>query len=534
MNDYEAKSALNEALIDLGMVKGKEHGMYAPLVRRCPLYVDEVVPVRIKGLLAQNHTCACTDSDIVYIDTSKASDMFEKAREVASDGADQLVTRYRAENNYKTILVHEYTHILMRHVEKGIKFVRANGDKFYPIFALACDIEANRGYGIREDSDMYGIGVTDTYYPECKGVEGLMNIYRTLKKYYGDEILDNYEKMRDNLGGDDDEEEGEEEEQEQKQEQAQSEKDSKSENDSKSEEEAEGGSSGNGKSSQEQYQAKQREKAMKSTIESMEQMREQMDKLEATMTEEELNKNLEQYDEEKVMEEEAHGMGGGDEEGLYSGTPRQELDSVYRADNQKKFELALERLKGVVRGNQARTRVPTYSRQSRKSSVDGLIRKGVKNDKALAPRVLVAMDSSGSMSSTTVTPIAEAIGTLAKMLGKTKGSYICEHDSHVKNVLPLSKWEEVVKGYYPHGDNDFDEVLKKALELKVDVVLNIGDGYARMWDMDLMKQAKARNLKWIDVQVCGMVETLQRQVIDDDAARHGDNFIGREILDCKK
>ena len=30
---------------------------------------------------------------------------------------------------------------------------------------------------IEKDSDLYKIGVSDDYYPECKGVEGLMNIY---------------------------------------------------------------------------------------------------------------------------------------------------------------------------------------------------------------------------------------------------------------------------------------------------------------------------------------------------------------------
>lgn len=509
MDEITAKRALKNALVRLGMTSGCERGLYAPVVKRSPLRIDDEVPAFVKGRLEQHQTCACTDSNVVYVDTSKAADMFKKAREAASEGSSDVVTDMRAEENYRTLLVHEYTHIIMRHVEAGIKFVRANGDKNYPIFALACDIEANRGYGIVPDSDLYQIAVTDKYYPECQGVEGLMNIYRVLKKNYGDEINQDYQQMKQEA-----DDEGE--------------KDSESESGADSESESGSESEQPEKSmTPEEQKHEERKEALKSVIKSMEQMKEEMEQRASMMTEEELDNDVEEFDEEEGLGVMSDGYGVGD--GKSNPNPYDVLQSEYKKSIERDVEKAIESLKGLVRGSQIKNRVKTYSRQSRKDSPDGLIRKGVKNKKALAPRILVAMDSSGSMYKSEVTPIATAIGTIAKMLGKTKGSYICEHESHVKNVKPLSKWEDVVSGYYADGDNNFDEVLAKAIELNVEIVLNVGDGYARLRDFDIMKQAHAKGIRWVDVQVCGEEQVL-KNIIDDDVYRHGKNFIGREIL----
>lgn len=526
--DYEMKGHLRNALNDLGMLPGHENGLYAPLVKRHPLRVGDELPAHIKRNLDAHHTCACTDSEIVYIDTDNAREMFaraRKAREEAGDEKDGSDWWY-AENNFKTLLAHEYTHILMRHVEAGIKFTRANGDKNYPIFALACDIEANRGYKICSDSDLYHIGVTEDSYPECQGVYGLMNIYRVLKKNYGDEILENYKEQQQNL--DDEDEEGEPEESEESNSQASSdEKDSKSEK-ANSESSDEGNGSSSEPKSEEDKKREERKQALQRAVQSMEDMKEEMERQASMMSEEELDENLDRFDEEEGDGIIVDGVGvrPGDE------TPRpyNVLNHAYHKALAENMEDALEVLKGMVRGSQIKTRTKTYSRQSRREGADGLMRKGVKNQKALAPRILVAMDSSGSMSSTEVTPVATAIGTVAKMLGKTKGSYICEHDAHVKNVAPLSKWEVVVKGYYPEGDNNFDEVLQKAIELNVEIVIDVGDGYCEFYNRDLMKVAHKKGIKWVDVQVCGSKQALQQRVIDVEAPRFGDYYIGREII----
>jgi hypothetical protein len=408
----------------------------------------------------------------------------------------------------------------MQHVDKGIKFVRANGDKNYPIFAFACDIEANRGFAIDKDSDIYKIAVTDDSYPECQGVVGLMNIYRTLKKYHGKEILKNYDEMKKNMegvGSSEDEEDGE-------------------------GEEATSTSSSSSSSSAKDSKAQAQAQALADAVKSMEQMKKEIDKRASQMTDKEIEEGIGQFDENaENSENDATGQSMASKGSVdgYGASPGSSITSnpveVLKAEHNRmlaaQLAKSMERVKSLVKGSSARTRTPTYSRQSRKSSADGLIRKGVKNAKSLAPRILVAMDSSGSMSGTVVTPIASAIGTIAKTLGKTRGSYICEHDAHVSNVLPLSRWEEVVKGYCPNGDNNFDRVLEKAVELKVEVVFNIGDGYARFYDVQTMQRAKDMGIKWIDVQVCGQESPL-KELIDDDQSKYGDKFIGREILKC--
>ena len=518
MDKNVSLGALNRARTALGIAEGHEEGLYAPIAKQCPIRVDDEVPPYVKGLLVKNSTCACTDSDVVYVDTSLAGEMFTKASEVAGR-ASKWVGTQQMQDNYRTLLAHEYTHIIMRHVDKGIKFVRANGDKNYPIFALACDIEANRGWGIVKDSDLYKIAVSEDFYPECKDVNGLMNIYRTLKKNYGDEILDKYNKMKENIENEEDEGEEKEDEDGEAQEQSGG---SASAGSDGGKGEDDGGAS--------DEEAK-REEALQRAVPSMEQMREEIEQKASTMSEEELDEDVEQFNEGNP---EAIGTLKGElEEGSPAPTPTDVLMSQYDVYLKRNMDKAMERLKGLVKGSQVKTRVGTYSRQSRREGADGLIRKGIKNKKALAPRILVAMDSSGSMSSTTIKPVATAIGTIAKSLGKTKGSYICDHDAHVRNVQPLSKWEEVVRCYYPGGDNNFDEVLEKAIDLNVEVVLNVGDGYERLWDMELMKRAKQKGIKWFDVQVAGEQHRLEG-IIKDDEWRFGKNFIGREIIKVNK
>lgn len=506
---------LKKAMQSLGMVRGEEYGMYAPLVKRHPIRIDDELPADIKARLIAHHTCACTNEQVVYIDTELAADMFKRAAGDKADDSDHLEEMETP--NYATMLVHEYTHILMKHVEKGLKFVRANGEENYPIFALACDIEANRGYRIPKWSDLYSIGVTEDSYPECRGVEGLMNIYRVLKANYGKEIKRNFNEA------DADQSEGT---------NNATEEDSQAQPSSSQASDGDGGGEGEGEGERgSESEREARAKEIREAMSGLKQLREEIRKLEGRINPEEFDENLEQYsDAGKTPMSET--MGGGAEEdpdGIFSGTPAKELPKIYDKYCAKQLERVTQTLKGFVSGSQIRERTKSYSRPSRRDSDDGLIRKGVKNKKNLAPKILVAMDSSGSMDGTEVTPIAAAIGTIAKTLGKTRGSWICEHDSNVRNLRPLSEWEAVVNGYEPYGDNDFDEVLAVALKKKVDLVLNVGDGYSGFFDTELMKSAKAAGIRWVDVQVCGSRSELEH-MIQCDVRRFGENFMGREII----
>ena len=129
--------------------------------------------------------------------------------------------------------------------------------------------------------------------------------------------------------------------------------------------------------------------------------------------------------------------------------------------------------------------------------------KGHKRASRSLPKILLAMDSSGSMCSATMKQIASAIADIFDTCGRpTEGCYICKHTHKVSEVKPLKQWKTVAESFYASGGNDFSAVMEKALELGVDVVLNVGDGQDYcIRDYDTTKKAVAKGLKWYDCNV---------------------------------
>lgn len=112
------------------------------------------------------------------------------------------------------------------------------------------------------------------------------------------------------------------------------------------------------------------------------------------------------------------------------------------------------------------------------------------------------------MGGTPVTVVATAIGNLFKDLGRpTEGCWIIKHESRCSSPQPLSNWQEVVKSFYPSGGNCFNNVVKLANELNVDVVFNIGDGCdccLRRWSDEAdteCEKFKAAGRKWVDTLI---------------------------------
>lgn len=492
-----------------GKGNGWSGGYYTPLVKRRPLMTSGL-PKFVKQNLQDHKTCACTDDNYVYVGIEEADEFF-KLISIKKD----TYTEENAVDNFRTILAHEYTHILMDHVERGKKFVRQYGDKFYPIFAYACDIEANRGYEVCKHSRAYAVGVTDDAFPLCKGINGLMNIYRVLKDNYADDILKNYNDAKDENEAENNSSESnsKSESSVSKSSDGESEKQTTStESKSKSKSKSEPGSH---KTYQEQNEDDK--EAHKQIVSGMEEMKRQIER--GIKDEDEELKRGCTIPTSKDLEDESYNL-----------DPYTKIRDEYLEYKKEQTDLMLNKVKGLLRGNLIRDRVETYSRQSRKST-DGLMRKGTKLTKSLSPRTLVAMDSSGSMDAATVTDVAAAIGSLAQMLGKTKGSYICKHDDTVKNLQGLSKWKEVVDGFYAYGGNNFDAVLEKALELKVEMVLNIGDGMCYFYDNDKQKRAKKAGLRWIDVLILDRSNNL-RNIYTTEKTTFGDDYMGREMVLC--
>lgn len=160
---------------------------------------------------------------------------------------------------------------------------------------------------------------------------------------------------------------------------------------------------------------------------------------------EKMKKAQEQVYEEDQEAGDAYGIGL---EGAVTGydperTPQQQLETVYRKWQKVNIKKELKKLKGLIRGEISKNKEKTYARPSRRAtSSTGLIKKGVKYEKSYSPKVLIALDSSGSMNGTTMKQVACAIENIFKDLGKPKeGSYICVHESYVSNIEPMRKWK---------------------------------------------------------------------------------------------
>ena len=466
------------AMKRLGVERNNEIGMYAPLAKRYPIRYGNEIPKYIHDMLTEHNTCACTDGKAIYIDIINAIKMFK--------GISNEVDHYEYTSNFCTLITHEYTHILMMHQRKGIEFVHKYGEENYRIFSLACEIEANRAYRIDSTSQIYKIGVTEDTFPKCKYVYGLMNIYQILCEEYKDEINNSNDSEPNQNEQGEEGEEGEEDESEAKRSKI----------------------------------SKAVEKHEMDMIASLEQIKRDLD-------------NMSQEELDKLTEPNPNSLGKPDEHIVrtYEGKTDviEAIEKLYNENIDIEMNRIMLKLSNIIKGTDGKNikrKISTYSRQSRKSNQDGLIMKGKKNAKIIAPKVLVAMDSSGSMSSTSVKNVAEAIGTIAKKLGKTKGSYICMHESHVSNVHKLSEYEQTLSKYRPDGCNDFDKVLKLAIELNVEIVINIGDGLCELMSKEMMQEAVKKNIKWIDVIVSKDAQDNKQTVIKSIGRNEIERFCG--------
>lgn len=477
VNNYEptyTQEQVREA-IPFAIKKLSEESYYAPLIERYPVLVDEQVPKMQRHDIIVNESCACTDANNVYVLTDEMVKHFKSMTDTFKDGD----TDRNLIDNVASILAHEYTHVLCQHKKIGNamgKITKAEAN----CFLLACEIEANRGHmvdinqrGWNEKHTMvYRAGVTDNDIPETKKDKYLPQIYATLLRMYKEQeqkfkqllqqIANN--DMADAVNGGQKGNQNGKKNKNKVQGESQTGTDSgemvddATDNDSVNRQQ-----NGNGKEDKDESESEWNE-----------------------LTQEQIEESIKNVESET---ERAHDERPGDETGIglespyceYQPelTPKENLERNYERWHEKQVKKELAKMKGLIRGNISKNREKTYARPTRRpiTGSGGLIRKGVRYEKSYSPKVLIAMDSSGSMCSTTMKEVACAIENIFKDLGKPKtGSWICKHESNVSDVKPMRQWKEVVESYYPSGGNCFLHVLEKANELGVDVVLNIGDG----------------------------------------------------------
>ena len=426
-------------------------GMYSILSKKFPLYTDNNVPPAAMLNMRSHHTPACADNGHVYFSSEMFKELWEEGLNRTEGPTPNELGGDDVRESITTLLIHEYTHLVMEHWKRLKTFAkRSKNAKNISTYTLACEIEANRGWGMPVYSYTYRIGVTEETFPECKGIYGLTNIYNVLKKKHGDDV-DNYANRASSGKGEGKEEEGQ-------------------------------------KSSPQPSSLSDKQK-------------EALDKLAKQQHAEQL---MDQKDDSEEGEEGTSISGGmGKEEEKEYKTSQEAVEAFNKRFMEQEMKADLATLKGVISGEDiAISRVKTYSRPARREGENGLMRKGVKKGAHNAPRILIGLDCSGSMNSTTMSDVMSTCASIIRVTGtKMSGSYICTHDTQVSNIRPLHEWEAVIRKFYPCGGNSFNRLLMEALKLDVDVVINLGDGFDTIMDTSLLKRAKDRRLKWVDVIV---------------------------------
>lgn len=517
----DVKNALKHAVKFL-----YEYSYYAPLIDRYPIKVDDDIPKMRRDGIKEHETCACTDDNFVYVMTDYMTNILNEICGDADNrksGIDCTLV-----SNMAAILAHEYTHILCRHVQIGRNLGKVTQAEA-TCFELACEIEANRGDKI-ETSNMtyynptnavYKASVTDKKIPETAKDKYLPQIYETLLNMYNqqqqmlEQLVASIKNADLDLDGDKKGNKNGKENTYQVQGEPQN-------NDSKSNDN--GNSPDNNSVNRQQNKTVWRELTEEMIKDSIEKAEKVIDKTRSQGTGSEAGYGLESYNIQYKPEL----------------TAQENLRKEYDRWNEKHIKKEFAKMKGVVRGTISKNREKTYARPTRRPITGSgtLIRKGVKYEPSYSPKVLLAMDSSGSMCSTTMKEVACAIENIFKDLGKPKtGSYICKHESNVSDVKPMRNWKDVVESYYPSGGNCFAHVVEKANELGVDVVLNIGDGQDCVTRngsaSSAIRKFKNDGRKWIDVLVTSKNENryyLQEACYDEKEGFHRDAiFLGNEI-----
>lgn len=531
----DVKNAIPIAIEEL-----KYESYYAPFINRYPYMLDDGMPKMARQNLKDNQTGMCADENNVYIDTELTAMCINMAiakheEKTSSSYGCNLI------DNLKNMIAHEYTHILCQHkriINSMGKLTKLERD----CLIVTAEIEANRGHMVKKDVALYDVSVTEDDYPQVIPCRYFPEIYAELLRT----AKDNLKKIQQlaQMAGDMADAGNQ---------QGKGSGKGKGKKQGKEQESGQNQGQVSGQEGDDNSKSNEKSSTVGTELTNEKGSEGDTEYKEINLTEDDIAKAIEKmknaqaqvYEEDQAAGD-AYGIGL---EGAVTGynperTPQQQLETVYRKWQKVNIKKELKKLKGLIRGEISKNKEKTYARPSRRAtSSTGLIKKGVKYEKSYSPKVLIALDSSGSMNGTTMKQVACAIENIFKDLGKPKtGSYICVHESYVSNVEPMRKWKKVVETYRPCGGNNFENVVKKANELKVDVVLNVGDGQdcccRNMEAFNPCEQFTAAKRKWFDVLVsdkCQHSSYVSEKAYDEAKGfERNEIFLGDNIAEALK
>lgn len=419
------------------------------------MMTDDKMPEPAINAIKQHNTMACASADGVYVSESQIVEQimphypnFDYDAWMHGEG-----TYYELRNICANIIMHEYGHILHGHV-----FMKSPTDKADArALVFANEIETNRGvvsdnhFGLSEWFNKTSVTDDKDPFTPTKPLITHTAVYKTVKGILAAQQKDQDEDSGN--GGDDEKDAGE---------------DDENEN--------------NGNGGNQNYQEPKND-ILPSDKESNN-FDNQTDALDKLCDELGLSPSADLSDEGKTSEE--------------------RLEIIGKKLKSRTIQKSLERIKGHLKGEICRTKVGTYSRPSRKDGSDGLMRRGTKRGKDTAPKILIALDSSGSMDSVSVKNATTAIKSLLDTIGRNRtDAHICTFDGYIRQVDSARNWESVVSRYYPDGGTNFSCVMDKAIELGCDVILCVGDGEAYLDQRGFKEknQGLDKYPHWVDVLI---------------------------------
>ena len=448
----------------------RSNSIYSYLTREYPILVDDEMPTAYMVSLAKADSPAMFTGDYVAISTALTAKSILEGAKIRARKRPPIAV-IEAPNlpiEIATIIAHEYTHALYNHTVLRNRFNKRTGGKDDKTYMFACEIQANRGVYVDGNAFVYELGVTEEKFikdvPDIATAKTLDNIYIAIKNVYKDKINQQQQQQQGKEEGENN--------------------DKNQSNGNRQEQQQSGSKSEENKQNQDNRQ-QQPTDGGNSEDEGKELNSVQQEALNRLFKQEEANSTslLHDYSEEDIEHDN-----------------EKDAKTLIKKYNQRvetaKIKKSLLKLRAVLKGDLSKGKVPTYSRPSRRQSDSDLFKKGKKNDARFNPSILLALDSSGSMSSTTVKQVTEATVDIIKALGRDiSNCYICLHESKVFNLEKLKDYKKAINGYNPNGGNDFLKVYEKAVELNCDVVLNVGDGIDSIQDSAYYRGKDIKNDK---------------------------------------
>lgn len=477
-------SMSNEVVFEVGLRDelSKNYDMLIPLFEKYPLLPLEKAAPTLQEIAQKMFYPAITDGQAVYYSNKNlikwGNDMKEHG--VLPETAFIPTSSYSYEARICLIpfIVQQYLHLLYQHTRPA----RLETEKLdLKYFQIATDIEVNRLKAIPRNSLCYQTTPNADLFPETKHCLSLKQTYNAL-------IQENEEEQKSQSGGSGD---------------AQPNSSGEEESDSDSKKDSQAGTTNRSQNGSPQ------------------------DITDVTPSDSEKLSHARQHVMEKLPPQDylentdCDLLGDPSTAARISEVNLQKLSHiVYDRWHNKSIRRQMRKLRGALEGEISRKKRSTFARPARRTIAPSrLLKKGIAKDICGQPKILVALDMSGSMDAVKLEQMLEATANTFIDLGRpTQGSYACVFNERIITHVPLHRYADILGEYSPYGGTNYGAVIDLAIQLGVDVVLEIGDGEQSLRYSDRREEVASGKIRWYDVIIDAQTPAhhfLTTHIIDD-------------------